>query len=64
VAGLLPRTDLIAFSQQGQKPQMVPWDRAVEVVGDLMEAVDIYPPRYRVREFPTDEDLKAMGNTS
>ena len=31
---------------------MVEWEKAVEVVGDLMEAVDIYPPRFRVREFP------------
>ena len=41
---------------------MVEWEKVVEVVGDLMEAVDIYPPRFRVRAFPSEEQLAAMGN--
>jgi hypothetical protein len=44
------------------KPHMVEWQQAVDIVGDLMEAVDIYPPRYRVRSFPSDEQLAVMGN--
>ena len=64
VAGLLPRTDLVAFSQQGQKPLMVPWDRAVEVVGDLMEPMGMYPERWRMFEFPNDDQLKAMERKS
>jgi len=36
----------------------------VEVVGDLMEAVDIYSLRWRVFEFPSDEQLAAMGDAS
>ncbi len=62
VLAWLPRTDLIGImAEHGQPPQMVPWDRAAEVLGDLMEAVDIYPPRFRVREFPTEKQLAAMG---
>jgi len=65
VVAWLPRTDLIMFiAEHGQQPQMVPWDRAVEVVGDLMETVDTYPPRFRVKEFPSVEQLAAMGGTS
>jgi hypothetical protein len=61
----LPRTDLIAFvAEHGQQPQMVPWDRAVEVVGDLMQAVDIYPQRWQVLDFPNDDQLRAMGGKS
>ena len=59
---LLPKTDTLVLGRLGGEPQMVPWEKAVEVVGDLMEAVDIYPPRFRVREFPTEKQLKAMGN--
>ena len=50
------------IAEHGQQPQMVEWDRAVEVVGDLMKVVEIYPPRWRVKDFPTEEQLKAMGN--
>ena len=59
---LLPKTDTLVLGRIGSEPQMVEWEKAVEVVGDMMEAVDIYPPRFRVREFPTEQQLKAMGN--
>ena len=45
-----------------REASMVEWQKVVEVVGDMMEAVDIYPPRFRVREFPTEKQLKTMGN--
>ena len=63
VLALLPRTDYILFMQEGKKPQMAEWDRVVEVVGNLMQPLDMYPPRYRVADFPTDEQLAAMGAT-
>jgi hypothetical protein len=59
---LLPKTDTLVLGRLGGKPHMVEWQRAVDIVGDLMEAVDIYPPRYRVRSFPSDEQLAVMGN--
>ena len=61
---LLPHTDRIAFMQEGKGPLMAEWDRAVEIVGHLMEPLDIYPERFRVSEFPTDEQLAAMGATT
>ena len=60
---LLPITDTIAFMQEEQRPLMAEWDRAVEIVGHLMEPLDIYPQRFRVSEFPTEEQLAAMGAT-
>jgi hypothetical protein len=38
------------------------WDKVQKVAGDLMEETDLYPARYRVREFPTDEQLAEIGN--
>jgi hypothetical protein len=34
----------------------------VNVAGGLMAPLDIYPARYRAREFSSDEQLVAMGN--
>ena len=42
--------------------RMVEWQKVTDVAGDLMEPLDIYPFRYRVREFPSEKQLAAMGN--
>ncbi len=58
---LLPQTDLIAFmSRSGEKPRMFPWERVVEVAGDLMTPLDMYPPRFKTGDFPTEEQFAAM----
>jgi hypothetical protein len=62
VPTFLPHTDRILLNKNGEQPVMVEWDRAVEVVGDLMKPLDMYPPRFEVAEFPTDKQLAAMGN--
>jgi len=59
---LLPKTDVLVFGGLEGEPTMVEWQKVVDVAGDLMEAVDIYPPRYRVKGFPSDEQLAAMGD--
>ncbi len=59
---LLPKTDTVVFIRVGEEPTMVEWQRMVDVVGDLMEPLDVYPPRFRVRGFPSKEQLAAMGN--
>ena len=58
----LPETDLIVFGGMEGDPTMVPWSKAMEEVGHLVEAQDIYPPRYCVREFPSAEQLAKMGS--
>jgi hypothetical protein len=61
VAGLLPRADMIAFAfLSGAEPLTVPWERAVEVVGDMMKPMAMYPERWRVLDFPSDRQLRAM----
>jgi hypothetical protein len=38
------------------------WDHVRDIVGDLMEPTDEYPPRYRVRSFPDEAMLARIGN--
>jgi hypothetical protein len=37
------------------------WARARTIVGDLMTPVGMYPERFRVDQFPTPEQLEALG---
>ncbi len=61
VLTLLPRTDAVAFIQENAKPIIAEWDRVIETVGNLMEPLDMYPPRWKVSEYPTDEQLALIG---
>jgi hypothetical protein len=61
VVSQLPQTDMVVFGRLEGEPAMVPWSAAMEEVGHLLEPLDIYPPRYRVREFPSADQLAAMG---
>jgi hypothetical protein len=69
VDSLLPRTDGVLFCRMtGEgKPSMAasaPWERVCDVVGDLLVPVaDLYPKRFRAREFPSEAQLAALGNT-
>lgn len=59
---LLPETDRVILGADGQPGQMAEWNRVCEVVGDLMELDEsLYPPRYRVREFPTADQRTEIG---
>jgi hypothetical protein len=62
---LMPRAEFVSFGAVGddgasEQAGFARWDRVVEVAGDLMERTDYYPPRYRIRSFPGDEQLAAM----
>jgi len=60
---LLPKTHKLFLVRQGQGiVASGDWDRVQEVVGDLLEETDLYPVRYRVQAFPSDEQLVAIGN--
>ena len=65
VPTLLPHADDIYFVQgtpeTGLKPiGPVSWKRVIEVMGDRMEPLGLYPERYLVQSFPTDHELAAM----
>jgi hypothetical protein len=62
VRTLLPKTDLIAFfDPQLPEPQrslgLAKWDDVVNVAGDLMLDTQMFPPRYYVSKFPTNDQL-------
>jgi hypothetical protein len=62
----LPETDEVFFfrpKDEGKNGDILgggPWERVREVVGPLMEPQGMYPERYRVRAFPTTEQLAAI----
>jgi hypothetical protein len=49
------------FHGEDAKRFWAPWDRVVEVAGDLMVPLGMHLERWRVAEFPTPEPLKEMG---
>lgn len=64
VEALLPRTDCIVFyrggGDQGQVLGSVAWEEAMEGLGDLLTPLEIYPERWRVREFPSERRLEEL----
>jgi hypothetical protein len=62
---LLPEADRVVFMQAPDKNVgFVPWSRVREVMGAEMEEVpDLYPKRFRVREYPTPEQIEEMEPT-
>ena len=63
---LLPKTEIVVLQSLSQDRSSAcvhatgEWDRVQEVVGHLMEPVGLYPERYRVRSFPTPEQIEAI----
>jgi hypothetical protein len=62
VATLLPRAEQIALFDPDDhgEPVMAPWEVVAEIAGELMEPLDVYPPRYRVEVFPDRAALAAV----
>jgi hypothetical protein len=61
---LLPVTQTVVFLKGSCfAPVFADWSRVIEAFGDLMELTDEYPRRYRVREFPDEKVIDAIGST-
>jgi hypothetical protein len=57
----LPRAQKVVFLDEGKECAIVTWEQVERVVGHLLEPVeDLYPPRWRVREFPTSQQLEQL----
>jgi hypothetical protein len=56
VDALLPRTQTLVL---GDRKRLItaPWDTAVEVAGEHLIAMGWWPERYRVRSFPTEDQI-------
>lgn len=62
VDALLPRTQQVLFFGEGvQGVCGGEWDRVAEIVGELLEPLPLYPLRFRVRGFPTPQQLAEIG---
>jgi uncharacterized protein YtpQ (UPF0354 family) len=67
VDSLLPRTDQIFFfrpsgAENGDIVATPTWEQVQEAAGSLLEKTDMYPERYRVKSFPTEQQLAALGS--
>jgi len=66
VDSILPKTDRVFFYNDDMPEDKktlgyFKWDKVAEVMGDIMEKTDYYPVRYRVKEFPSGEQIGRMG---
>lgn len=65
VVSLLPKTEIIAFMtgapDNPHVAAMADWDRVYAICGGVMTPMGIYPERYRVEKFPSQEQLKVLG---
>lgn len=57
---LLPKTELIAIRKENDQQILVPWDKAIAIVGDYLEQTDDFPIRYRVKTFPTEDQFSRL----
>ena len=58
----LPKVEYVAlFDPETKRTRFAPWDRLVEVAGELMEPEDCYPPRWLVEDFPSEEQIAEAG---
>ena len=65
VDALLPWAEYVTFARQGdeQPPQLVggAWERVCAIVGGRIEPQQLYRPRERVRQFPSEAQLAEIG---
>jgi hypothetical protein len=62
VDSLLPKTQLIMFASEKDIDASGEWNKVARIVGDLLQPDETYYPiRYRVTQYPTPEQLAAIG---
>ena len=65
VVAFIPKTDDIFFfrakgSEDGEIVATVPWEKAQAVLGERIKPVGLYPERYLVEGFPSEEQLALL----
>lgn len=62
---LLPKADFVAIvTEEGADPVYATWDDIVTLTGELLEPVDLSPPRWRVGELPHPKAVEILAETS
>ena len=65
IDSLLPETDLVMLPTETDLAAMGYWDVVRKAAGSLMQPVpELYPKRFRVREFPSFAQLEEIGSIS
>lgn len=64
IDSLLPRTDLVALSDEADRPFLAPWDVVIANAGDLLAATDDMPVRYRPLSYPPTDVIRAIKAAS
>lgn len=54
---LIPRGDFIAMCNPDKTHSFARWDDVMRVAGDLLQPTEYYPPRWRVRAYPSEPQL-------
>lgn len=61
IKSLLPQTDMIMFyEEETDSTTGVSWQQAQQHIAELMDPLDMYPPRFRVIDFPDQRQMKLM----
>jgi hypothetical protein len=58
---LLPATDEVVFMRDQKIVAKGKWERVRDITAGMMTTVDLYPQRYRIDMFPTEQQLKEIG---
>jgi hypothetical protein len=59
---MLPVCDKVIRGAEGQPGQMADWSKVQAIAGELLvEEEQLYPPRFRVSDFPTPAQLELIG---
>ena len=58
---LLPEADRVILFDGEARHLIVPWDAVREHCAELMEVVDVWPRRFRVRSFPSEEKIETLA---
>ena len=62
IKAMLPVCDKVILGAAGRPGRMADWSRVQAVAGELLvEDEQLYPPRFRVSDFPTPAQLELIG---
>ncbi|HEY1603529.1 MAG TPA: hypothetical protein VGG64_28270 [Pirellulales bacterium] len=62
IVSWLPKTDFVGLYDPDVKAhRFARWDRMIEVASSLMKPLDLYPPRWAVDDFPSEEQFGQMA---
>ena len=59
---LFPETDMVFLVREDGRPVMVEQRKLLKEMGERVKSLDIYPPRYRLKDYPSQDQFARMGD--